>query len=120
MHDLLYLAHAEPAEGERLAAPFAERGWDVRVTAPDAGEALELIATERPLAAVFCLDSGETALFENLARQVLQDARTLRPLMVFLGGEADEVARLKSEIPVGVFVREEELSWVLKHLAFKV
>lgn len=119
MGQALLVIDQDVADAERMAAPFADRGWDVHVAAPTADGTIEYIAEHRPLAAVFCMQCGDPAVIESLAQRVLGDTRELRPLMIFVGGSADDVARLKADIPVGVFVHEDELSWVLKHLAFK-
>lgn len=110
--------HSEHAE--QVGAPFTALGWDVRFTDPGAEDTIDFIAESKPLAAVFCLDCGDPAAHGRLASRILDDARTLRPLMVFLGGRPDVIDALKSEVPVGVFVHEEELPWVIKHLVIKL
>lgn len=120
MGQTLLIIDQDSADGERLAAPFRDRGWDVSTTAPDSGRTVELIAEARPLAAVFCLQCGDPSVIETLAADVLGDSRALRPLMVFVSDDPELVARVKTQIPVGVFVHEDELPWVLKHLAIKL
>lgn len=119
MAQRLLVVHGDQAEAERLASPYRDRGWEVECVLPSDAETVDVIAETKPLAAVFCIGNGEAGVMTALAEQVLSDARTLRPLMVFLGGEPTDVPRLKTEVPFGVFVNEDELPWVLKHLAFR-
>lgn len=119
MSDALFFFHEDLSEAERRGAPFRERGWSVHLAGIQADGVLDRIAEFKPLAAVFCMESCDADQLKQLATSVMDDARMLRPLMVFVGGSAEEAAALKQDVPYGVFVHEDELEWVLKHLAIK-
>ena len=119
MPETLFFVSDDSSELEELAAPYRDRGWGVEFASPSAGDAVDRIAETKPLAAVFCLDGACFPSTVKLAQTVLTDPRRMRPLMVFLGGDPEQIARAKTEVSVGLFVTEAELPWVLKHLAFK-
>jgi ActR/RegA family two-component response regulator len=98
-----------------LARAFAERGWQIGhgTASPDTAD---LIAQTQPVACVFSLDGSETAALLDLAENVSADERLERPLLVFSGGHVEDVASVKTALPYAVFVRPDELEWVLKHL----
>jgi len=102
-----------------LAEPLRAAGWEIKVSDPTAGDALEAIEAEAPVATVFDLDNGSDQASHELARALMGDPNLPRPLLVFMGGHADTVAMIKADIPFGVFVNPDELTWVLKHLIYK-
>jgi hypothetical protein len=55
----------------------------------------------------------------ELAKAMLGDPDLPRPLLVFVGGSNELAERIKSDVPFGVFVAADELTWVLKHLVYK-
>lgn len=119
MSETLFFVSDDDATVHELAEPYRERGWGVEYASPDADDTLDRMAAARPIAAVFCLDEQCYPATRELAHAVLTDPRRIRPLMVFLGGEPEQVAVAKAEVSVGLFVQPSELPWVLKHLAFK-
>lgn len=116
MVDTLLFVHAEANSAEQLADEYRGRGWDVSATTPDAPDALDRVAEAAPVAAVFCLDGECAADVSAFAEKVLADQRIRRPLMVFVGGAEDDVGKVRASMPFGVFVRLDELPWVLKRL----
>lgn len=110
--------HDEPATAERVGAPFSSKGWSVYTAGLDI-TTIDTVASLKPLAAVFCLEGCQASRAEELAAALIDDERLLRPLMVFVGGEPAHIASIKQRIPMGVFVYEDELPWVLKHLSIK-
>lgn len=119
MVDTLFFVHPDRQSAEQLAGSYRDNGWQVAICQPSAPDALDRIAESRPVAAIFCLDSDCSDAMRSLAEKVLGDARLLRPLMVFVGGSPDDVAQSRAMMPFGVFVRPDELPWVLKRLAIK-
>lgn len=119
MVDTLFFVHQDTQAAEQIAEQYKARGWEVSVCEPDASDALDRIAESRPVAAIFCLDGECADEVRRLAEEVLGDSRLFRPLMVFVGGTPDDIAQARAMMPFGVFVREDELPWVLKRLAVK-
>ena len=119
MAESLFFVHDDPSVAEEIAAPYRASGWDVACANPSDADVLERMVEAQPLATIFCLDGCRMDAASDLAREVGSDPRCLRPLMVFLGGDTDSVARARSEVPVGLFVRPSELPWMLKHLTYK-
>jgi hypothetical protein len=115
----LFFVYQDQGIAEQLAAPYRARGWDVEVEPPDAADALERMESAQPLAAVFGLDSAPADGVVAFAHNVMDDSHLHRPLMVFLGGDAAAIEAARLAVPYGVFVRPEELGWVLKHLDAK-
>jgi len=119
MVDTLFFVHSDAAAADQLAGYYRAQGWQVESTRPTDPDALDSIVRTRPVALVFCLDSECAADVHGLAEQVVGDARISRPLMVFAGGSPDDIARARQNMPFGVFVRMDELAWVLKRLAVR-
>jgi len=103
----------------RYAAPFREAGWDTRTVAPDAADTLSVIEAASPIATVFDLDAGHGEAVRTLVAALLADPDVSRPLLVFVGGDEALVGTIKADIPFGVFVKPDELAWVLKRLIYK-
>lgn len=119
MPDTLFFVSDDVVMCEALAQPYREHGWHTEQVLPDGPDALTRLAEARPLATICCLDGPSADKVRAFAESVLSDPRVVRPLMVFVGGTPDDIAQAKATMPFAVFVRAEELSWVLKHLAFK-
>lgn len=119
MPDTLVFVGCDVAECEQLAVPYRNQGWRAVVQDAAAPDALDHIAECTPLAAVFSFSDGSGDGLRELARSVLGDDRMSRPLLVFVGGDGADVAQTRSEMPFGVFVKPEELGWVLKHLVYR-
>jgi len=117
--ETLFFVSDDDAAMRELAEPYRQRGWGVEFASPSADDTLDRMAATRPLAAVFCLDAQCYPAVRDLAHDVLTDPRRMRPLMVFLGGEPEQISVARAEVSVGLFVQPSELPWVLKHLAFK-
>lgn len=116
MVDTLFFVHSDERAAEELADTYRGRGWNVSVAAPDAADALQRLETAAPVAAVFCLDDDCAAEVNALAEKVVADPDIKQPLMVFVGGNPAAVEYARSLAPYGVFVRQDELPWVLKRL----
>lgn len=119
MATALFFVYKDLVAADQIAAPYRARGWSVEIEDPDADDALERMESAQPLAAVFGLDPAPADSVVAFAHDVVDDSHLHRPLMVFLGGDADAVDAAKHAVPYGVFVRPEELGWVLKHLDAK-
>lgn len=120
MVETLFFVHTSEQDPHEIAAAYQLRGWNIAVSEPKAVDALERMAESSPVAAVFCLggDCGSDVM--EFAASALSDERTKRPLMVFVGGAAHEIASARSIAPYGIFVRPDELPWVLKRLVVKL
>lgn len=119
MAETLFFVHADCDACGAIAEEFRGRGWLVETAASPDGDTLERIEALGPTATVFFLEGCEVAPAEHLAQRILEDGKVHRPLLVFVGGAPDAVAEAKAAMPFGVFVRADELGWVLKHLTFK-
>jgi len=119
MPDTLFFVSDDEMLCESLAQPYREHGWHTEQVLPAAADSLDRLAQGRPLAMVCCLDGPAATDVAAFAQSVLADPRVIRPLMVFVGGTPEQIAQAKVSLPFAVFVRAEELPWVLKHLAFK-
>ena len=102
-----------------LAQPMQDAGFDTEMVDPGATTVLETIETAAPMATVFDLATGPEQAMQEIAKAMLADPNLPRPLLVFVGGDADTVATIKGDIPFAVFVNPDELTWVLKHLVYK-
>jgi hypothetical protein len=120
MVDTLFFVHTSEQDPNAIAAAYQLRGWDIAVSEPAAVDALDRMAESNPIAAVFCLDGDCGPDVMRFAETALADGRTNRPLMVFVGGAANEIAEARSIAPYGIFVRPDELPWVLKRLTVKM
>jgi len=116
MVDTLFFVHTSDQNPNEIAATYQLRGWDIAVAGPHAADALDRMAISTPVAAVFCLDGDCAPDVTAFAALALADERTNKPLMVFVGGEASDIAAARSISPYGIFVRPDELPWVLKRL----
>jgi hypothetical protein len=108
--------HDSRSDAEAFGAPYREEGWGVLAAAADSSQTIEMIAEERPSAAVFCLDGPKALDACSLAEAVLYDQRGIRPLMIFVGGNEQDRAAAQSMVPIGVFVEADELPAVLSNL----
>jgi len=103
----------------QYAAPFRQAGWETRTVAPDAADTLTQIEAEAPVATVFDLADGHGEAIRALAAALVSDPNVARPLLVFVGGDDATAGAIKADIPFGVFVKPDELAWVLKHLIYR-
>lgn len=101
------------------AAPFSQAGWDTRTVSPDSPDSLALIESAAPMATVFDLDASSGVAIGALATELVSDPNLPRPLFVFVGGDQATIDAMKIDVPFGVFVKPDELAWVLKHLVYK-
>ena len=120
MTDTLFFVHPDEHSPQQIAEAYQLRGWNIVVSPPHADDALDRMAQAEPVVAVFCLDGERGGDSRTLATGALADARIARPLMVFAGGGAAEVAAARAAAPYGIFVRMDELAWVLKRLMVKL
>lgn len=116
MVDTLFFVHTSNRNPDEIAAAYELRGWNIAVAGPLAQDALDRMAASSPVAAVFCLDGDCAPDVNAFATNVLSDERTNKPLMVFVGGEVSDVSEARAIAPYGIFVRPDELPWVLKRL----
>ena len=119
MADTLIFVHPEECVVEELAAHYGALGWRVATCDPCAEEALDRAISADPVAAVFCLFGAGAHDVEQFAARLVNDVRFKRPMLVFVGGSADEVSAARDHAPYGVFVNDDELPWVLKRLVVK-
>ena len=119
MEETLVFVYADNEAAEKTSAPFSSRGYGVEILSPDSDECLEAIALAQPVAVV--LDISEDWMAPVvIAQGILADERLSRPLLVFVDGTPESVAQCKATLPFGVYVRPEELVWVLKRLGLTV
>ena len=119
MVETLFFVHSDVASAEQLADEYRARGWSVESSSASATDALDRIAETSPVAAVFCLEGDCAQDVHDLAESILADGRLHRPLLVFVDGDSDDVAQARTSAPFGVFVRRDELPWVLRRLTAK-
>lgn len=119
MGNTLVFVCGEAARCEEMTAPFAEAGWQTKTVSAESSDALAAIEAEAPVATVFDLEAGHGAAIQSIAAALMSDPNVSRPLLVFVGGDQATVAILKEDVPFGVFVKTDELAWVLKHLTYK-
>ena len=119
MSDTIVFVSSDAERSAAMASPMSAEGWAVATVEPDRSDALESIEACTPVATVFDLDSGPELALHELAKAMLGDPDLPRPLLVFVGGDAAIAESIKSDIPFGVFVGADELTWVLKHLVYK-
>lgn len=119
MPDTLFFVHDDQAVADEIARPYRERGWHVEVSAAEAPDAVDRVFTSGTLAAIFFLDGTPDGTARALARALFTDGRTPHPLVVFVNGSPEVNEELRAEMPAALFVRLDEIPWVLKHLSFK-
>jgi CheY-like chemotaxis protein len=119
VEETLVFVYADEEAAEHAAAPFSSRGHTVEILSPDGEECVDKVAEARPMAVVLDIsDDWMTPLV--VAQGILADTRLSRPLLVFVGGSADAISQCKQTLPFGVYVKPEELVWVLKRLGLQV
>lgn len=119
MVDTLFVVHADEQDPDEISQLYQLRGWEITVADPHAADVLDRMAAANPVAAVFCLDGQCGPDVNAVAERALADHRLSRPLMVFVSGSAEDVAAARIISPYGIFVRPDELPWVLKRLVAK-
>lgn len=119
MAETLYFVHHDVEDARQRADFFAGRGWNTHATDPSDGDFIENMVTDLPVATVFCLDGDSAESVLHAAIAVLNEVRMPRPLMVFTGGSPAEVEMAREAVPFAVFVKPEELEWVLKRMVFR-
>lgn len=120
MVDTLFFVHSDEQSSHELAQFYQLRGWEVASADSHAADVLDRMAAANPVAAVFCLDGDCGTDVNAVVARAMADERLSRPLMVFVGGSAEDVAAARSVAPYGIFVRPDELPWVLKRLVIKL
>jgi hypothetical protein len=119
MSDILVFVCGDAEKYAAMAEPMRELGWETAMVDPAFATALETIEATAPVATVFDLAAGPEQVVHELAKAMLGDPDLPRPLLVFVGGTNELAERIKSDVPFGVFVAADELTWVLKHLVYK-
>lgn len=115
MAETLFFLHSDPMTAAALAAPLASRGYAIEISSPSEPHVCDTIADSHPLALVISLDN-QPDRGREVAAGVLADARTPRPLLVFVGGSERDIAETRESLPFGVFLRADEVAWSLKRL----
>jgi hypothetical protein len=117
MAEKLFFLHEDPSTAAVIAAPLASRGYAIEISSVREPDVEDAIADANPLAVVISLQSdAECDASREIAAEVLADARMARPLLVFVGGTAEQVAETRAALPYGLYVRPDEVAWTLKHL----
>ncbi len=111
--------YADAENAEQVSAPFASRGHSILILDPESPECLDTVAEAKPMAVVLDI-SADWMTPVVLAQGILADERLSRPLLVFVGGSSESIAQCKATLPFGVYVKPEELVWVLKRLGLQV
>lgn len=104
----LFLVHWNGAEAERLAEPLRQSGWPVEVESQDGKRAWEAVRANRPRALIISLErlpshGRETAL------AVRSTAAGHTIPLVFVGGDPEKVAAIRTSIPDAAFVARDAL-----------
>ena len=120
MVDTLFFVHPDAQDPDQIPQLHQLRGWNIAATGPHAPDALECMAEAGPVAAIFCLDGDFSGDVRTFAEAVLADERLGHSLMVFTGGTAQDIADARAIAPYGIFVRPDELPWVVKRLTIKM
>lgn len=118
MADSLFFAGDDVALRDALAESYRGAGWDVLLPGADMQSTLDSIAQADPVACILCFGDGPGDAMRDLALAINADTR-MRPLFVFVAGTAEEVAQTKAALPYAVFVRPDELAWVLRRMVVK-
>jgi CheY-like chemotaxis protein len=119
VEETLVFVYSDDEAAEQASAPFTARGHVVEILSPEGEECLDKVAEAKPMAVVLDIsDDWMTPLV--IAQGILADERLSRPLLVFVGGSADSITQCKATLPFGVYVKPEELVWVLKRLGLQV
>jgi hypothetical protein len=117
--NLLFLG-ADEETCEAVAAECRVRGWGIVTAAlgsPDVES--KVISESAPAALVICLDGLRADQVSQIAARLAADDREDRPLLMFAGGTTEDVAQLKAVASHAVFVKPDEVDWMLKHLVVK-
>jgi AmiR/NasT family two-component response regulator len=115
----LVFVYADAESADRVSEPFASKGIDVVVLSPNGQDCLESVAAAHPTAVVLDISEDWTDPLV-VAQGILADERLSRPLLVFVGGSAESVSQCKETLPFGVYVKPEELAWVLTRLGLRL
>lgn len=110
----------EAEEAQAMLDTYASRGWETFAASAGDPNAHERYAEAQPLAVVFCLRGGCSDATRGLAQRIFENPGSAQPLLVFAGGEPDDVALARAVVPHAVFVNPDEVGWVLKHLTVKM
>ena len=115
MKGRLFLVHWNAAEAAELAAPFEQAGWQVESEAEDGARAGKRILANPPAAVVIYLT--------RLPSHGRETAHTLRSAkagkripVIFVDGAEDKVAKVRANVPDGIFTTSAKLPQVLARL----
>lgn len=120
MADRLMLVGFEADTTQEMLTTYSGRGWEVFAASADDATAHDRFLEAQPLAVVFCLSGGCSDAARDLARRLFVDPGAAQPLIVFAGGDPDDVALARTAAPHAVFVNPDEVGWVIKHLTAKM
>lgn len=115
MEQTLVFVYADSEAAARASEPFALKKIPFEILAPEGEQCLDRVAEAKPTAVVLDISADWTEPL-LIAQGILADGRLSRPLLVFVGGTPDSVKQCKETLPFGVYVKPEELVWVLKRL----
>ena len=119
MQETLVFVYADDELAKQVSEPFSRHGHSVELLGPEDPTCVDRIAECGPMAVVLDISDDWMAPLV-VAQALLADERLSRPLLVFVGGSPDSIAQCKASLPFGVYVKPEELVWVLKRLGLQV
>lgn len=118
MPDSLVFVYRDTQAAETLAQPYGARGWSTSVVAADDPKAVDLVCAAAPM--VIALDAaGDISPALSTACAALERHPDTDPLVVFIDPERDQRESAKQRLPYALFIKSEELPWILKHLTYK-
>lgn len=111
----LFLVHWNAEEAEKLAQPLRTTGWNVEIEAEDGRRAWSRVKDNPPDAIVVSL--------QRLPSHGRETARTIRSTtvgrglpIVFVGGPEEKLAKVRQQVPDGIFVDPDELLSTLEEI----
>ncbi|MEX2144326.1 MAG: hypothetical protein WD740_07000 [Anaerolineales bacterium] len=118
VNNKLFLFHWKKDEVKEYAEPLRRQGWEVEVECEDGARGAKAVKLDPPQVVVFYLTrlpSHSLSTADHIAQ-----TRSLRQIpLLFVGGEAEVIAKTKQKIPSGLFINPEDLLKTLKSIKNK-
>lgn len=111
----LFLIHWNKPEVAKLAAPLRQAGWQVESEAEDGARAGKRILANPPAAVVIYLTRLPSHGRETA--HALRSAKAAKRIpVIFVDGAEDKVAKVRANVPDGIFTTSAKLPQVLARL----
>jgi hypothetical protein len=119
MAEVLHFVGYTNEESREAFDAYRRQGWEVSSSQGYADVEALSAAPGSPSAVVMRLDDGCCDEAIAFAKRVWDAASGEKPALVFSVEDPELVARARAAVSHGMFVRPEEVGWVLKHLNFR-